>query len=46
MPFKSERQRKYLFAKHPEIAKRWVAEGKGYVVKRRTRKRNKKGTRG
>lgn len=24
MPFKSEKQRRYLFAKHPEIAKRWA----------------------
>lgn len=23
MPFKSEAQRRYLYAKHPEIAKRW-----------------------
>lgn len=24
MPFKSEAQRKFLFAKHPTIAKRWA----------------------
>jgi hypothetical protein len=24
MPFKSEKQRKYLWAKHPEIAKKWT----------------------
>jgi len=24
MPFKSVRQRKYMFARKPEIAKRWV----------------------
>jgi hypothetical protein len=24
MPFKSEAQRKYMFAKHPKIAERWV----------------------
>jgi hypothetical protein len=24
MPFKSESQRKYLWANHPEIAKRWA----------------------
>lgn len=24
MPFKSESQRRYLWAKHPEIAKRWT----------------------
>jgi len=26
MPFKSESQRKFMFAKHPEIAKRWSKE--------------------
>ena len=25
MPFKSRKQRAYLFAKHPKIAKRWAA---------------------
>lgn len=33
MPFRSTAQRKFLWAKHPEIAKRWTAEhgsgGKG-----------------
>ena len=24
MPFKSVKQRKYLFAKHPELAKKWA----------------------
>ena len=24
MPFKSEAQRRFLYAKHPEIAKRWT----------------------
>ena len=26
MPFQSEKQRRYLFAKHPAIAKRWAKE--------------------
>lgn len=26
-PFKSEAQRRYLWAKHPEIAQKWVDEG-------------------
>ena len=26
-PFKSEAQRRYLWAKHPKIAQRWVDEG-------------------
>jgi len=28
MPFQSEKQKKYMYAKHPEIAKRWSAEEK------------------
>jgi hypothetical protein len=24
MPFKSVKQRKYMFAKHPEVAKKWA----------------------
>lgn len=34
MPFKSEKQRAYLWANHPEIARRWVNEGKGNVEKK------------
>ena len=26
MPFKSEKQRRYMHANHPEIAKRWEKE--------------------
>jgi len=26
MPFRSEAQRKFMFAKHPAIAKRWAEE--------------------
>lgn len=28
MPFKSEKQRRYLWANEPEIASRWAREGK------------------
>jgi hypothetical protein len=28
MPFKSEAQRRFLWAKHPDIAKRWSQETK------------------
>lgn len=31
MPFKSEAQKRFMFAKHPDIAKRWVREGRGQV---------------
>lgn len=33
MPFKSEKQRRFMFKKHPEIAHKWADEGKGYVAK-------------
>jgi len=26
MPFKSQAQRKFMFAKHPKMAKRWAKE--------------------
>lgn len=32
MPFKSEKQRRFMYSQHPEIAQRWAKEGKGYVV--------------
>lgn len=28
MPFKSEKQRKFMHAQHPEIAQRWEKEAK------------------
>lgn len=28
MPFKSEKQRRFMWAKHPEIAQRWADEAK------------------
>lgn len=35
MPFRSAKQRRYLFAKHPKIAKRWA---KKYGTKIRRKK--------
>lgn len=37
MPFVSEKQRKYLWLKHPEIAKRWT-EKYGSTIKKLKRK--------
>jgi len=39
MPFKSVKQRKYLWAKHPGIARKWT---KKYGSKIRSKKRRKK----
>lgn len=31
MPYKSEKQRRYMYANHPEIAKKYEKEGKSNV---------------
>jgi hypothetical protein len=41
MPFKSSKQRAYLWAKHPEIAKKWTAEYGSKPVPKRKVKRPK-----
>jgi hypothetical protein len=28
MPFRSKAQRRYLYARHPKVAKRWTAEAR------------------
>jgi hypothetical protein len=38
MPFKSEKQRRYMWLKHPSIAKRWTEEYGSKVVKRKRKK--------
>lgn len=42
MPYRSAKQRRYMHAKHPEIAARWDAEYGGKVVKKAAKKRKKK----
>lgn len=42
MPFKSLKQMRYMYAKHPDIAKRWHDEGKGYVAKLKKHVQSKK----
>lgn len=37
MPFKSKKQRAYMFAKHPKIAKKW-AKKYGTKVKKKKKK--------
>jgi hypothetical protein len=39
MPYESEKQRKFMYAKHPEIAKRYEKEGKNKVVKKAAAKK-------
>lgn len=38
MPYKSDRQRRYLHAKHPQIAKRWDEEERKSKAKRKKKK--------
>lgn len=38
MPYASDKQRKFMYAKHPEIAKRFEKEGKANVVKKAAKK--------
>ena len=40
MPFKSKQQQKFMFVKHPEIAKRWAKETKN--IKKLPKKVSKK----
>jgi hypothetical protein len=48
MPFKSESQRRFLWAKHPDIAKRWAAEYPGqknlpkHVAKKKAKPKKRK----
>ena len=41
MPFKSEKQRKYLHANHPEIAQRWEKNYKKGGSGGKNKKKNK-----
>lgn len=47
MPYRSEKQRRFLHAKHPEIAARWDKKYGAKIVNRKhlseTYKRHKKG---
>ena len=31
MPYASDKQRRFMWSQHPEIAKKWAEEGHGYV---------------
>ena len=42
VPYESDKQRRYMHAKHPEIAKNYDKEGKGYVKKKAAPKKGKK----
>ncbi len=47
MPFRSIKQRKFMYAKHPEIARKWTDKYGSKIVKSKTKKiiKRKKGGR-
>jgi hypothetical protein len=42
VPFKSEAQRRHLWAKHPEIAQRWADEAHKKVAEALVKRKRKK----
>lgn len=38
MPYRSVKQRRYMHAKHPEIAKRWDKKYGGKIVRKKGKK--------
>jgi hypothetical protein len=42
MPYRSEKQRKFMHAKHPDIAKRWDKETGGKVKPKAKAKKGKR----
>ena len=42
MPYRSEKQRRFMHWKHPEIAKRWDREYGGKIVPKKKKKKDKK----
>ena len=42
MPYRSEKQRRFMHAKHPDIAKRWDREYGGKIQPKKTAKKKKK----
>jgi len=39
MPFKSEKQRKFMWSQHPDIAKRWAKEADRQKTKKKKKKK-------
>lgn len=42
MPYKSDKQRRFMHAKHPRIAKKWDKKYGGRVEKRSSTRRDKR----
>jgi hypothetical protein len=41
MPFRSKKQRRFMYAKHPEIAKRWTKKYGSKIVKKKKGKKRR-----
>jgi hypothetical protein len=41
VPYKSEKQRKFMHAKHPSIAKKWDKKYGGKIQPKKTRRKKK-----
>ena len=39
MPFRSDKQRRFLYANHPEIAKKWAKKYGPEAIKRKLKKK-------
>ena len=42
MPFRSEKQRRFMYSQHPEIAKRWSKDYGGKIMAKKKKKKAKK----
>lgn len=42
MPFRSEKQKRFMYAKHPSIARRWSKKYGSKIKKKKKKKRKKR----
>lgn len=42
MPYKSEKQRRFMYSQHPEIAKKWDKEGENHIESKEKGRKFKK----
>lgn len=43
MPFRSEKQRKFMWAKHPDIARHWTEDYGNKIVKKKPYSQRRRG---
>jgi hypothetical protein len=42
MPFRSVKQRKFMYARHPDIARKWSKKYGSKIVRKKSGKKNKR----